>query len=62
VLALSAMLASYRPTVSFYGLSRVWLPTLPLAGVLFLFMTWRSALNYWRGYKARWKDRTYAAD
>jgi hypothetical protein len=37
-----------------------WVFTLPIAGVLFLAMTWSSALNYWRGVRAEWKNRAYA--
>ncbi len=57
--ALAAMALAYRPVVRFYGLPSAWTLTLPLAGVLFLGMTWDSALRYWRGVRARWKDRAY---
>jgi hopene-associated glycosyltransferase HpnB len=59
-LALAAMVAAYSPTVHFYGLPWAWTLTLPLAGLLFLAMTVSSALNYWRGIRARWKSRSYA--
>jgi hypothetical protein len=61
-LALLAMAAAYWPTIRFYGLPAVWTLTLPFAAVLFLAMTIESALNYWRGIKARWKGRNYASD
>ena len=58
-LALVAMAASYWPTVSYYQLSVLWVLTLPLAAILFLAMTWSSAFAYWRGTRARWKNRAY---
>jgi hopene-associated glycosyltransferase HpnB len=58
-LALAAMATAYSPTVHFYDLPWAWALTLPLAGVLFLAMTATSALNYWRGVRARWKSRAY---
>ena len=59
-LAWLAMSASYLPIVRFYALPWAWSLTLPLAAVLFVAMTATSALNYWRGVRARWKDRAYA--
>ncbi|HEY8520787.1 MAG TPA: glycosyltransferase [Gammaproteobacteria bacterium] len=54
-----AMALAYRPVTRFYGLHAAWSLTLPAAALLFLGMTWDSALGYWRGVKARWKDRAY---
>lgn len=50
---------SYFPTLKYYGLSPVWIVTLPVIGILYLLMTWSSAFNYWRGTGALWKDRFY---
>ena len=61
-LAIIAMYSAYVPTLKFYGISYLWLLTLPVAGMLFLVMTWGSALNYWRGVRAEWKDRAYAVE
>jgi hopene-associated glycosyltransferase HpnB len=58
--AVAAMAAAYFPTVRFYRLHWGWVFTLPIAGVLFLAMTWSSALSYWRGVRAEWKNRAYA--
>ncbi|MEF8794413.1 glycosyltransferase [Thiohalorhabdus sp.] len=58
-LGILAMAAVYSPTLAFYGRSRWWSLTLPLAGTLFLAMTWTSAWRYWRGVRSRWKGRTY---
>lgn len=59
--ALAAMAAAYLPMVRFYRLPVAWTLTLPAAGTLFLGMTWDSALRYWRGVRAEWKDRAYSA-
>jgi hopene-associated glycosyltransferase HpnB len=56
-----AMSAAYWPVVRFYGLRSAWALTLPVAGALFLAMTWYSALAYWRGTRATWKNRSYAS-
>jgi len=54
-----AIAAAYWPVVSFYRLPSAWAAALPLAGALFLAMTWSSAIGYWRGTRARWKARDY---
>jgi hopene-associated glycosyltransferase HpnB len=54
-----AMGVAYWPVVSFYRLPALSAMTLPLAGTLFLAMTWSSALRYWSGTRARWKARDY---
>jgi hopene-associated glycosyltransferase HpnB len=59
VLAWLAMSAAYWPTVRFYRLAPARALTLPVAGALFLAMTWSSALHYWRGTRATWKNRRY---
>jgi len=59
--ALAAMGAAYYPVVRFYRLPAWWVTTLPLAAVLYLGMTIDSALGYWRGVRAEWKGRAYAA-
>ena len=55
------MAVTYRPTLKFYGLSPHWALFLPIIGVLYLLMTWCSAVNHWRGRGAEWKERTYTA-
>lgn len=54
-----AMAIAYSPTLAFYGRSRWWALSLPLAGTLFLAMTWTSAWRYGRGVRSRWKGRSY---
>ena len=56
-----AMALSYIPTLKFYGRSPAWVLSLPLVGMFYLVMTWSSALHYFRGERARWKDRSYQA-
>lgn len=58
-LALVAMVLSYLPVVRYYGLPWIVAFSLPVVGALFLAMTWSSAINAWRGVRARWKDRDY---
>jgi hopene-associated glycosyltransferase HpnB len=60
LLAWGVMAATYLPTVRFYRLRPAWALTLPPAGLLYLAMTWTSALRYWRGQRSRWKGRTYS--
>jgi hopene-associated glycosyltransferase HpnB len=57
--ALAAASLAYRPIVRFYRLPAPWALTLAAAAVLFLAMTWDSALRYWRGTRATWKNRDY---
>jgi len=59
LLAWAMMVASYLPTLHFYGLSLLWALLLPLVGILYICMTWSSALRYWRGERSRWKGRVY---
>ena len=59
-IGLTAMLGSYFPTVRYYGLPTYWVLTLPAAAILFLAMTWTSAIRYARGERSRWKNRSYS--
>lgn len=59
--ALLVMAATYLPVVRFYGLGLSWTLTLPAAAAGFGAMTVASAAGYWRGTRARWKDRSYEA-
>lgn len=59
--ALLCMCLAYAPVVRFYRLPPAWTLSLPVAAMLYLAMTWSSAINYWRGVRAEWKDRTYDA-
>lgn len=62
LIATAALAISYRATLKYYGLSSLWIVLLPLAGTLFLAMTWSSAARYWAGERSRWKGRSYAIE
>jgi len=57
-LALMAM--SYIPTLRYYDIPVIWSMSLPLAGALYLLMTWTSAWRHWTGAGALWKERSYS--
>ncbi|HID96885.1 MAG TPA: glycosyltransferase [Thermodesulfobacteriaceae bacterium] len=59
VAALTAMTITYVPTLVFYGRARTWAAVFPVAGMLFLLMTWSSALRHCAGRGAVWKGRRY---
>ncbi|GAB2546844.1 glycosyltransferase [Rhodanobacter koreensis] len=59
VTAWAAMTLSYLPVLRYYRMSPLWALLLPLSAVLYLGMTWGSALRYWRGVRSCWKGRTY---
>ncbi len=58
-LTLAVMLFTFLPVVKYYDLNLLWVFGLPVAGFLYLLMTWTSAFRYHRGEKSRWKDRSY---
>jgi hopene-associated glycosyltransferase HpnB len=51
--------ASYLPTLARYERNRLWALALPLIALFYMAATISSALRYWRGRGARWKDRAY---
>lgn len=59
-ISLLAMMITYVPTLSFYGLSSIWALTLPVSGILYLLMTWTSAIRYFMGKRSQWKGRIYS--
>jgi hopene-associated glycosyltransferase HpnB len=58
-LTLILMGITYMPTLHYYGVNPAWVCGLPLTGLLYLLMTWGSALNHWRGHGSTWKGRNY---
>ena len=54
------MAASFLPTLRYYKINPFWCVGLPLAGALYLLMTWSSAWRHWTGAGADWKLRSYA--
>ncbi len=61
VLAIIFMVFSYFPTLRYYEMSPLLALTMPLVGILYLTMTWHSAINHWRGRGSLWKGRVYVA-
>jgi hopene-associated glycosyltransferase HpnB len=62
LLALTTMGICYLPTLLYYRRSVLWILTLPLTGLLFLLMTWSSAIRYWQGKRSSWKGRAYGKE
>lgn len=52
---------SYLPTLARYRQSPLWALALPLIASFYMAATLGSALNYWLGRGARWKNRAYGA-
>ena len=50
---------SYIPTLTRYRRNPLWALALPVIAVFYMAATTGSALNYWRGKGARWKNRAY---
>jgi hopene-associated glycosyltransferase HpnB len=59
VLGSLLMMLSFWPTLRLYGRGAGWLPTLPLAALLYTAMTMDSARRYYQGRGGAWKGRTY---
>ncbi len=53
---------SFLPTLRRYGRSPLWSLALPLIALFYMAATLSSALNYWRGSGARWKNRDYGEE
>ena len=50
---------SYLPTLTRYRRNKLWALALPLIALFYMAATVASAVNYWRGKGARWKNRAY---
>lgn len=59
VLAAILMAVGFSPLLKYYGQNPAMSVALPLAGVLFLAMTWTSAFRYWAGERSVWHGRVY---
>lgn len=55
------MTASFLPTITFYRLSPLWAPLLPLTALFYSYATLLSAVRYWQGRGGQWKGRSQAA-
>jgi hopene-associated glycosyltransferase HpnB len=53
--------ASYLPTLRRYRRNALWSVALPLIALFYMSATVGSAINFWRGRGASWKDRAYPA-
>ena len=58
-LGLVSMWAAYLPVVRFYRQTPLLVITLPVVALLYLLMTWSSAIRYWNGERSMWKGRRY---
>jgi hypothetical protein len=54
-----AMFMTYVPVLRFYKLWAGRALTLPLVALVYLAMTWHSAVRYWFGTRTVWKGRCY---
>ena len=61
VAAFALAAITYMPTLRRYGRSRFWSLVLPLIALFYMAATFGSALDYWRGAGASWKNRAYGA-
>ncbi len=59
-LAWALMAVAYRPMIRFYDQPTAAALLLPLASILYAFMTLDSAIQHWRGEGAMWKGRAQA--
>jgi hopene-associated glycosyltransferase HpnB len=61
LLSLALAGLSYLPTLKRYGRSPWWAFALPLIALFYMAATLSSALNYWLGRGAQWKNRAYGS-
>ena len=59
--AFSLAALSYLPTLARYQRNALWALALPLIASFYMAATLGSALNYWLGRGARWKNRAYGS-
>jgi hopene-associated glycosyltransferase HpnB len=59
VAACALAAVSYMPTLTRYQRNKLWVLALPLIAVFYMAATAASAVNYWRGKGASWKNRAY---
>jgi hypothetical protein len=52
-------LITYLPTLARYRRNKLWALALPLIALFYMAATVASALNFWRGRGAHWKNRAY---
>lgn len=54
--------SSYVPTLARYERNKAWVLALPLIALFYMAATVGSAMNYWRGRGANWKNRAYQGE
>jgi hypothetical protein len=54
------MSVSLLPTLIFYRVSPLFTPLLPVTAIFYAYATGRSAVRYWLGHGAQWKERSQA--
>jgi hopene-associated glycosyltransferase HpnB len=59
ILALIIMMGIYLPILRYYQLNPSWCLAIPLIALLYLSMTWYSAIEYWFGTGNSWRGRHY---
>jgi hypothetical protein len=62
VAAAALAAVSYQPTLRRYRQNPLWALALPAIAVFYMAATLGSAVNYWRGQGAQWKNRAYGGD
>ncbi len=58
-IALIIMMGIYLPIIRYYQLNPLWCLGIPLIALLYLAMTWYSAIEYWLGAGNGWRGRRY---
>lgn len=58
-LSLAIMMVMYLPILRYYRLSPLWCLTVPLIALMYLAMTWSSAIAHWTGSGTDWRGRRY---
>jgi len=58
--AYALSMVSFMPTLARYRVARWWALALPLIALFYMAATISSALDYWRGKGAVWKNRAYS--
>jgi len=56
-LTVIVMCITFLPVLNYYHRSWLWSLCMPLTALLYLGMTWTSALRYWKGERMRWRGR-----
>lgn len=57
LVAMSFMFISYQPVLLYYERTPYWALLMPVIGILYLLMTWTSAVRFWKGERMRWRGR-----